>query len=801
MTPMPEVPPDPIGQVQLGSELFQALFPFHLVFAGDGRLRQAGRSLARVSSSFVVGASFAELFAVRRPEGAGWDWIRCHPGVLILLHHRATGLPIRGHFAAVPDGGDGVLFLGSPWVTSTGELESYRLLLSDFPLHDPTVDLIQVMQSQQLALDDLQALADRLGAQRAELRETNRRMSEQFRSLQQAQHLLRLLEAEARKLSMVASWTSSSVIICDAERRIEWVNEGFTRLTGYSLAEVAGRKPREILQGPATDIDVVRRIGAQLHRAEPVKAELLNYDRSGTEYWIALEIQPVFDADGQLTNFVGIQTDITARTRAEQALRRSVENLGLVARMAAHFINIDPGATDGEINRYLGVIGRHAGVDRALVALASADGARFDQSHLWQAEGVTHAGPWQADAATTPWLHDRLQEREVFTLAAVADLPEEAAPDRAFLARRCTESAVLVPLFSAGQLLGCVGLETVGQSRAWTGDDLAVLQLSAATFAAALRRREALEALRAANESLERRVVERTRQLQETQAQLYLHEKLASVGQLAAGVAHEINNPLSFVYTNFNALRERFAAIDQVLAAHQRVLTLLEGDGDWQTELQAVRAQEAEADLEYLRGDMDELFTESADGFARITTILTSMRDLSRADHGDQLRRSDLNRLLHDTLVIARKTLSQHAEVETELGAVPEVLCMPGQLSQVFLNLLMNAAQAVAESAGGQRGRIRVRTWQSGTWACCSVSDSGRGVPEAVRTRIFEPFFTTKPPGHGTGLGLSISYDIVVKRHQGRLTLENQPGQGATFVVEVPIDGPDASRSEAAGQS
>jgi PAS domain S-box-containing protein len=798
MIPSPTVPPDSIGQVQLGSELFHALFPFHLVFAGDGCLRQAGRSLARVSSSFAVGAYFAELFAVRRPEGSDWDWIRCHPGVLFLLHHRATGLPIRGHFVAVPGGDDGVLFLGSPWITSTQELESYRLLLSDFALHDPTVDLIQVMQSQQMALVDLQALADRLGAQRAELRETNRRMNEQFRSLQQAQHLLRLQEAEARKLSMVASWTRSSVIICDADRRIEWVNEGFTRLTGYALADVAGKKPRDILQGAATDLDVVRHIGEQLRRVEPVTAELLNYSRTGDEYWIALEIQPVFDADGQLTNFIGIQTDITARKRAEQALRRSVENLGLVARLAAHFINIDPAATDGEINQYLGVIGRHAGVDRALVALVAADGARFDQSHLWQADGLADADPWQADAVATPWLHGLLQERQVFTLAAIADVPEEAALDRAFFGGRPTASAALVPLFSAGQLLGWVGLETVREGRAWTADDLAVLQLSAATFAAGLKRREALDALRAANESLEQRVVERTRQLQETQAQLYLGEKLASVGQLAAGVAHEINNPLSFVYTNFNALRERFAAIDQVLGAHQRVLGRLDASGDGGAELQSLRALEAELDLEYLRGDMGELFAESADGFARINSILTSMRDLSRVDHGDQLRRCDLNRLLHDTLVIARKTLSQHAEVETDLGVVPEVLCMPGQLNQVFLNLLINAAQAVAESSAAQRGRICVRTWQAGAYACCSVSDSGRGVAEALRTRIFEPFFTTKPPGHGTGLGLSISYDIVVKRHQGRLSLDSQAGHGATFVVEVPIDGPGAARSDPA---
>lgn len=257
------------------------------------------------------------------------------------------------------------------------------------------------------------------------------------------------------------------------------------------------------------------------------------------------------------------------------------------------------------------------------------------------------------------------------------------------------------------------------------------------------------------------------------QQQLLQSEKLAAIGQLAAGVAHEINNPVGFVNSNLGTLKTYIGRLLDVVAAYEA----LEAGGD----RAVLEAAKQKADLEFLREDLPALVTESQDGLGRVTKIVQDLKDFSRVDQsGRQL--ADLNSAMESTLNVVWNEIKYKAEVVRELGDIPEVDCVPAQINQVFMNLLVNAAHAIE-----QRGVIHVRSGiaDGGVWF--EVEDTGMGMSEAVMNRIFEPFFTTKPVGKGTGLGLSISYDIVVKKHGGKLDVFSVEGQGTRFHMWLPL--------------
>ncbi len=312
-------------------------------------------------------------------------------------------------------------------------------------------------------------------------------------------------------------------------------------------------------------------------------------------------------------------------------------------------------------------------------------------------------------------------------------------------------------------------------------------------------RRQAEEDLRRYQNELEHLVAQRTTELAEantelknerqelqqllarmeaTQHQLLQSEKMAAIGQLAAGVAHEINNPVGFVNSNLGTLKTYVERLLELLATHEKAAA---GQVDRST-LDAARQA---ADLDFLKDDLPALIVESQDGLNRVTRIVQDLKDFSRVDQAES-QLADLNAALESTLNVVWNELKYKAEVIRELAPLPEVECVPAQINQVFMNLLVNAAQAIET-----RGRITVRSGTQDGLVWFEVEDTGKGMPAEVRKRIFEPFFTTKPVGKGTGLGLSISYDIVVKKHGGRFDVQSEPGQGTTFRFWLPLQRPD----------
>ena len=264
--------------------------------------------------------------------------------------------------------------------------------------------------------------------------------------------------------------------------------------------------------------------------------------------------------------------------------------------------------------------------------------------------------------------------------------------------------------------------------------------------------------------------------LKQSQAKVLHQEKMASIGQLAAGVAHEINNPIGFINSNLSTLGKYLSRLSGFLAVQSECISA----GAPPEQVESVRRQQASLKIDYIVKDLEDLVRESLEGAERVRSIVADLKSFSRVDESEY-KEADLNECLRSTINIAWNEIKYKATLKKELGEIPRTRCYPQQMNQVFMNLLVNAAHAIED-----QGVITVRSWQEDGYACVSVADTGQGIPEANLNRIFEPFFTTKEVGKGTGLGLSITYDIV-KKHNGEITVRSEPGKGTVFTVRIPV--------------
>ncbi len=271
--------------------------------------------------------------------------------------------------------------------------------------------------------------------------------------------------------------------------------------------------------------------------------------------------------------------------------------------------------------------------------------------------------------------------------------------------------------------------------------------------------------------------------LQEAQAQLVQSEKLASVGQLAAGVAHEINNPIGFIMSNLGSLNSYTEVMTQLINGYRRYAAEAK-DGTANPELLTEMAKlEDEEDIEYVLEDIEGLLSDSITGCDRVKDIVQGLKSFSRVDDA-QVTDEDLHEGIESTLKVVANEIKYKCEVIKNFGQLPPVPCNLAQVNQVFMNLLVNAAQAMDE-----QGTITITTKQEGEFALITFQDTGSGIPDDVLGSIFDPFFTTKAIGSGTGLGLSISYGII-QDHGGSIEVESEVGSGTTFSIRLPLVAP-----------
>lgn len=278
-------------------------------------------------------------------------------------------------------------------------------------------------------------------------------------------------------------------------------------------------------------------------------------------------------------------------------------------------------------------------------------------------------------------------------------------------------------------------------------------------------------------------------ELKLTQNQLIQQEKLAGIGQLAAGVAHEINNPLGFVMSNFETLRSYIRKYKGVLEEYRNLRDELSNLGDRNIELKIsnIDALERKENIEFITKDLEDLFKDTNEGLERIGKIIMGLRLFSRIDQQNDISEYDLNEGIKNTLIVAYNEIKYYADVEQNLQDIPTVHANGGQINQVLLNIIVNAVHAIRLNDAGKVGLIKISTGCDDKYIYCRIEDNGVGIAEENLNRIFEPFFTTKPVGKGTGLGLSISYDIIVNKHGGELLVDSVQGVGSSFTIKLPI--------------
>ncbi|SHJ43737.1 His Kinase A (phospho-acceptor) domain-containing protein [Desulfatibacillum alkenivorans DSM 16219] len=312
----------------------------------------------------------------------------------------------------------------------------------------------------------------------------------------------------------------------------------------------------------------------------------------------------------------------------------------------------------------------------------------------------------------------------------------------------------------------------------------------------ALERRNAMleeseQKYRRLAETLEKEVEIKAEKIRKTQEMLLLQEKMASIGQLAAGVAHEINNPTGFISSNLNSLKEYGADFKLLFSKYRDLVKAIHDShtGDCipaqvQEKLDEVRKTEQDIDVDFLLDDILTLVDESMDGADRIKKIVQDLKDFAHPEK-HAIQYSDLNRVMDSTLNIVRNELKYKTLVKREYGSMEEVPCYPQQIGQVFMNLLVNAVQAMESS-----GEIHIKTYMEEDFAVVEIRDTGSGIAPENISRIFDPFFTTKEVGQGTGLGLNVAYKIIA-RHHGSIKADSQPGEGTCFTIKIPKENPD----------
>lgn len=542
---------------------------------------------------------------------------------------------------------------------------------------------------------------------------------------------------EASLFSIVVTNCPVAIAITDKDGNIEYVNNAFSRTTGYSLHEVIGKNPRILKSGEQSD-SFYKDLWATITSGKNWRGEFHNKKKNGELYWEDSVIIPIIDPTWAISHYVSIKQDISLRKKELAAFSESECRFQELSDLLPQPIF--------EMNM------------QGLISYTNR-------------EGLESFGYTQEDFQKGVYslMLFAPEERERVKINMERRLKNLPFDDHEYLGLKKDGTKFPVLVYTASIIRNGIPVGIRG----------IVLDITA--------RKETEEKLRQLNQTLEERIEERTKKLEKTHQQMILHEKLASIGLLAAGIAHELNNPINFIKINFTTLKEAISDFQEMLTKYRNIISIVEKGNLPAIELQMMHDMERTLAMDTLLSDISEIFRESQRGFERITAIIASMRNFSFRHAIDERVMFDINHGIRDALTIARNEYRNYADIETSLDELPLVPCNPEQINQVFLNLIVNSAQAIASLMQSSHGKISIHTWRDCSNVYCSVIDDGPGIPPEVRDRIFDPFFTTKEPGKGTGLGLSISYDIIVNKHGGTLTVDCPSENGSVFTLSLPL--------------
>jgi len=503
----------------------------------------------------------------------------------------------------------------------------------------------------------------------------------------------------------------------------------------------------------------------------------------GQKVWLDTNRIPLRDAEGTVIGILGTYEDISERKKAEEALRDSEQQL----REQAERERI--------LNRLIRKINHTLDFDTILLTTLQ-ELRRFLQiDHCvfaWYRNNVEHPY-WEITAEACEANQTELKGR--YSEEVIADLAERLFEQETIQIsdihgstdQTCQQLAqaigfratLIVPLQMPSNTVGVLAAINYNNPHDWRDREIKLVQTVMEQLAIALNQAELYNQARSKAQELETLL----REYQRTQAQMVQSEKMSSLGQLVAGIAHEINNPVNFIYGNLNYARDYTHDLMSLIQLYQK---------HYPSPHAEIQAQANAVDLEFLLTDLPKILNSMRTGAERIQKIVLSLRNFSRMDEAEQ-KAVDIHEGIESTLMILQNRFKSSITktsitITQEFGQLPPVDCYAGQLNQVFMNLISNAIDALEET-NIENPEIRIKTdYLADNWIQIRIADNGPGITPEQKNRLFDPFFTTKPIGKGTGLGLSISYQIVVEKHNGRLYCESQLGRGTEFIIEIPAN-------------
>ncbi|MGD2183194.1 GAF domain-containing protein [Lusitaniella coriacea] len=670
------------------------------------------------------------------------------------------------------------LFPDDPYLAML-EAESYAGV-PIFDAQDNLLGLIAILDTQpmnrNLDIQDsiLELFAARVGAELE-------RMQAEAKLLKQEQFLRSIYDGTEQAIFVLD-------IAPDGEFRYVGFNPVAERYVGVTSSESVGKTPDEIF---GTEVSKRMRQEYQkcLHSQTATFYEELVFV-NGEERWMLTSLSPLKDEKGQIYRIIGTANDITARKKAEEISKEQ-------ARWSEFRATIDS------------ILTRENSLPTMLQQCTEVIVEHFDAAfaRIWLLNPAENILELKASAGLYTHLdgaHSRIPLGQ-FKIGLIA---QEGKPhltntvqsdprvgDKEWAKREGMVAFAGYPLIVEGQVLGVFAMFARHSLSDLILDELAFIT---GELSLGIRRKQSEEALQHSELQLRQKArdLEQTlTQLQRTQSQLIQSEKMSSLGQLVAGVAHEINNPVSFIYGNVTPATEYAEDLLLLLQSYQQEYP--------NPSPELVELME-EVDLDFMRQDLPKLLNSMKFGAERIREIVKSLRTFSRLDEAE-VKDVDLHDNINSTLMILQNRLKatrDRAKIEIikEYGTLPRVECYAGQLNQVFINIISNAIDALEESIVRKQESRKPATLSIRTevldrqWVSIQIADNGLGMSETVQQQIFDPFFTTKPVGKGTGLGMAISYQIVVERHRGKLTCQSVPGEGTTFAIAIPIKQENSSK-------
>jgi len=616
---------------------------------------------------------------------------------------------------------------------------------------------------------------------------TRRRQAEEAQNQAQAE-----LQAQKDLSQLILDSMSDGVIVADEAGKFLVFNPAAEKMFGNGAAEIDQEDwsqhyglflPDAVTPFPAEALP----LSCTLRGEEPQNVEMFTrHAQAPTGLWLLISGKPLKDAVGNLKggmivcrNVSEAKRDEVVRKAAEAQLQDYAERQAMLNRLATQIRqSLD---LDIVIETTLQAVCNLLEADHCTFCWLSSEA----DSPTWEVvqeakreNDPRFLGLYPVDLMGS--VNQLLLQQAVIQIDDVEQFSDPVY--RSLLQSLGVKSEVLLSIQTSSERMGCLICNHLDQTHSWTASEIELLQAVTDQLAIALNQAELYQQ----SQTKAQELAQLLQELQRTQSQMLHSEKMSSLGQLVAGVAHEINNPVNFIYGNLTHAEEYTQNLAGLLHLYQKHYPIPHLE---------IQDEAVAIDLEFLQADLPKILSSMRLGAERIQKIVTSLRTFSRMDEAE-MKEVDIHEGIDSTLMILQNRLkakSDRPEIQVikQYSGLMRIECYAGQLNQVFMNILANAIDVLEESFTKRNPHkaptITIRTeWVDSQWVAIAIADNGPGIPEQVQKRLFDPFFTTKPMGKGIGMGMSISHEIITEKHSGNLICCSSPGEGTEFVIQIP---------------